>query len=255
MSRYRAAAIHLGLSALLFVALAYMVLFVWYPGFFFETDGGWEGMRIIAAVDLVVGPLLTLIVFKAGKPGLRFDLTAIGVVQAICLAGGVWIVHDERPIAMVFVDGQFFSLSADDFKEAGVEVPRLDAFPGPEPKWVMVEIPDEPEAQSEIRSRMLRSRVPLRLAVDRYVAFDPTVIAATKPADYQTRPGEASAPVSTAEGAGARFYPFGSRYVYALIGLETETGRVIGVIDPAKPASDVGAAPPLRNASPDAPPA
>ena len=76
MSRYRAAAIHLGLSALLFVALAYLVVFVWYPGFFFETDGGWEGIRIIAAVDLVVGPLLTLIVFKAGKPGLRFDLTA-----------------------------------------------------------------------------------------------------------------------------------------------------------------------------------
>src|SRR5262245_9454808 len=108
MSRYRAAAIHLGLSVLLFIAVGYAVLFIWYPDFFFETDCGWQGMRIIAAVDLVVGPLLTLIVFKAGKPGLRFDLTAIGVLQAICLAAGVWIVHGGRPLAIVYVDGSFF---------------------------------------------------------------------------------------------------------------------------------------------------
>ena len=245
----------LGLSAVLFVALGYVIVFAWYPDFFFETDGGWQGLRIIAAVDLVVGPLLTLIVFKAGKPGLRFDLTAIGIVQAVCLAAGLWIVHAERPIAMVFVDGQFFSLSADDFEEAGIAVPELDAFPGPEPKWVMVEIPHEPEAQSEIRTQMLRSRVPLRLAVDRYVAFDPTVIAATEPAAYQRG---ASAPVTTTGGAGARFYPFGSRYVYGLIGLETRTGRVIGVVNPAKPTTtEVGgaAALGLRSTSPDAPPA
>jgi hypothetical protein len=156
---------------------------------------------------------------------------------------------------MVFVDGQFFSLSADDFKEAGVEVPRLDAFPGAEPKWVMVDLPDDPEAQSEIRKRMLESEVPLRLASDRYVAFDPTVAASTEPATYQPRRGDVAAPQWTADGAGARFYPFGSRYVYGLIGLETQTGRVIGVINPAKPATtDVGAAAlGFRNTSPDAP--
>jgi proline-rich tail region repeat protein len=239
MSRYRAAAIHLGLSALIFCALAYLVLFVWYPDFFFETDGGWEGMRIIILVDLVIGPLLTLIVFKASKPGLKFDLSVVAAIQAGCLVAGVWIVHDERPIAMVFVDGQFFSLSADDFREANVGVPSLEKFPGQSPKWITVDVPADPEEQSKIRTQMLRSGIPLRLATERYIAFDSSVIATTEPAEYQHR---FAVPAILPHAASARFYPFGSRYVYGLIGFETATGRVVGVIDPEKPGSQEMAA-------------
>jgi hypothetical protein len=84
MTKLRAFAIHFGISFLIFIGLAYFVVAIWYPGFFFESDGGWEGMRIIVGVDLVLGPLLTLIVYKHGKPGLRFDLTLIGLVQTVC---------------------------------------------------------------------------------------------------------------------------------------------------------------------------
>lgn len=68
MSRYLAAFYHLLISLVVFCFLAYLVVFVWYPEFFYSIDGGWEGMRIIIAVDLVLGPTLTLVVFKAGKP-------------------------------------------------------------------------------------------------------------------------------------------------------------------------------------------
>lgn len=60
-------------------------------------------------------PLLTLIVFKKGKTGLRFDLSIIGVVQTISLIIGTWVVYNERPIAMVFVDGHFYSMNAKAF--------------------------------------------------------------------------------------------------------------------------------------------
>ena len=52
MTRYRAFAIHLGISLAIFTVLAYLVLAVWYPDLFFTTDGGWQGIRIIIAVDL-----------------------------------------------------------------------------------------------------------------------------------------------------------------------------------------------------------
>ena len=81
MSRFKAAGIHLGISFVIFVFLAYLVLFEWYPGIFFNTDGGWRGMRIIVGVDLVLGPTLTLVAYKAGKPGLKFDLTAIALAD------------------------------------------------------------------------------------------------------------------------------------------------------------------------------
>jgi len=54
MSRYLAAFYHLLISLAVFAVLAYLVVFVWYPDFFYSIDGGWEGMRIIIAVDLVL---------------------------------------------------------------------------------------------------------------------------------------------------------------------------------------------------------
>ena len=81
------------MSLAIFAALAYLVVEIWYPDFFFLTDGGWQGLRLLLGVDLVLGPLLTLIVYRNGKPGLRMDLTMIGIVQASCLAAGVWLNH------------------------------------------------------------------------------------------------------------------------------------------------------------------
>ena len=101
-------------------------------------------MQIIFAVDLVLGPLLTLIVFKAGKPGLKFDLTVIGVLQVCCLAAGIYIVHEERPLAVVYTDGRFISMSKKDYTiDAGIDAPDLRHIPGDYPKWVMVEFPHD----------------------------------------------------------------------------------------------------------------
>ena len=45
-------------------------------------------MRGDVGKTTVVGPLLTLIVFRAGKPGMKFDLAVIGLVQVAALAYG-----------------------------------------------------------------------------------------------------------------------------------------------------------------------
>ncbi|MEJ2399037.1 MAG: hypothetical protein P8Z67_12590, partial [Gammaproteobacteria bacterium] len=101
MTKLKAFASHLGISFLIFLIILYFIIFKWYPFPFFSTDGGWQGIRIIIGVDLVLGPLLTLIVFKPGKPGLKFDLSVIAIMQAGALAWGIWTVHHQRPIAAV----------------------------------------------------------------------------------------------------------------------------------------------------------
>ena len=40
----------------------------------------------IFLVDVVLGPGLTLMVFKPGKPGLKFDMAAIVVLQMVALS-------------------------------------------------------------------------------------------------------------------------------------------------------------------------
>ncbi len=171
MSRYLASFYHLLISLAVFAVLAYVILFVWYPGFFYEIDGGWEGMRIIIAVDLVLGPLLTLVVFKAGKPGLKLDLAAIGTFQALCLIGGMYIVYTERPLAMVYYDGHFYSTSADTFDRYKQPVPDLTDMASP--AFVFTQLSEDPIERADYIAERYRSGSPAWIMAENYVPLAP----------------------------------------------------------------------------------
>lgn len=143
MNRWKASLIHFGLSFAVFLALLVIILTVWYPGILFDLSGGWEGLRIVIGVDLVLGPVLTLIVFKADKPSLKFDLSSIAVFQLLCLAGGVWVVFNERPVVLALEYDTIYSLSAREFTAYGNEFDSLRNLKGPFPKTVYIELPDD----------------------------------------------------------------------------------------------------------------
>ncbi len=154
-NRYQAFAIHIAISALIFCVLAFVIIFVWYPGFLFATDGGWAGIRLVAGVDFIIGPTLTLIVYKVGKPGLKFDLLLIALVQFSCLFAGSWIVYHERPVAIIYVDGVYQTMSKDslDFHEIDIdEVKKLD---DKVPAWVYVELPHDANERKEIMKNQI----------------------------------------------------------------------------------------------------
>jgi hypothetical protein len=102
MSRYKAASIHLCISAALVGSVFGFVFWVWYPAPSFEVVGASSIIRMLIGIDLMVGPLLTLIVFKQGKPGLKFDLSVIAIVQLTALSYGSYRLYDEKPDYLVF---------------------------------------------------------------------------------------------------------------------------------------------------------
>ncbi len=91
------------MSLIIFSILAYQIYYVWYPQPYFSVDGGWQGIRIIAAVDLVLGPLITFVIFDWSKPRkeILFDLAIIVVIQIGALVYGVVTTYDQRPVAIV----------------------------------------------------------------------------------------------------------------------------------------------------------
>ena len=171
MSRWKAGAIHFSISLAVFLVLLGVILLVWYPGILFSVDGGWSGLRIVIGVDLVLGPLLTLIVFKSGKPGLRFDLACIGTAQAVCMAAGMWIVYQERPIALVLAYDTIYSLARQEFEELGRDYRVLDEIPGSWPKLVYTELPENDISAdiAAIRSQFIGD--PLYIQTERYRAM------------------------------------------------------------------------------------
>ena len=107
--------LHLGGSFLLFLVLASIIYFLWYPDYLFWTGGGLRGVYILICVDLTIGPLLTLLVYNRAKPGIKFDMCAIFLVQVVCIVGGMGTLWYSKPLAIVFESGQFYSPTRLDF--------------------------------------------------------------------------------------------------------------------------------------------
>lgn len=241
VNRFGAFLIHMGISLLIFALLAYLVIYVWYPDFFFASDGGWQGMRIIIFVDLVLGPTLTLVVFNRQKPAteLRRDLTLIGTVQALCLLAGTYIVYSERPLALVYADGQFFSMSADDYAAAGFSAPDLEHLPGPYPKRAVVNVPEDPIEQSKLRRESLEQGRPLRTLSSRYEPYAYPLLNADREAlspawltAHESKTGDLSAWLARYGGnmGDYDFFRFGARYGYLVLGVNQD-GEILGVLD------------------------
>lgn len=111
VTRKQAFLTHLTISMVIFFVLLYLIVYEWYPSYYFHIDGGYRGIATIFFVDVVLGPVLTLIVFKPGKPGLKLDMTVIILLQAIALSWGIKSVYMERPMLTVFYDGKFSCMS------------------------------------------------------------------------------------------------------------------------------------------------
>ncbi len=103
-SRFLAAGIHLGASLVVALLAATLVFEVWYPYPYREISGGRDLFLLLVAVDVVMGPLLTLAIFDRRKSNkvLRRDLTIVGALQMAALAYGLWTMMLARPVHLVF---------------------------------------------------------------------------------------------------------------------------------------------------------
>lgn len=116
LSRWKAAGLHAVLSLGVAVMAAALVFGLWFPHPFRDLAGGTELFRLVTVVDVVLGPLLTLVVFDTRKPlrVLARDLAVIGVLQVSALLYGLHTVYLARPIYLVHeVDRVHVLLAAD----------------------------------------------------------------------------------------------------------------------------------------------
>lgn len=111
-NRYQAFAVHMAISLVIFFILLICITQYWYPGILFDTGNGWKAIGMIVGIDLILGPLLTLIVFNHNKNSLKFDLSIIALIQTAALIYGTWTIHQTRPIALAFINSSFITIFA-----------------------------------------------------------------------------------------------------------------------------------------------
>ncbi len=180
-SRITASVIHLLLSATLLVLLIGLVAFIWYPGALVLAGGAEQGLKIVIAVDLILGPLLTLVIYNILKPRKELirDLAIIAIFQLSCLFVGMSLVYEQRPLIVVHSGSEFYILDQMQLESHNIELATLESIAGSYPK-VIFEKPPENKDEYIQYSISKSPYLPLTFRSDLWVAFPQDKLALEK---------------------------------------------------------------------------
>ena len=149
-TRVKAAAVHLSLSAAVAALTALLVFWLWFPYPYREVAGGRELFLLILGVDVVCGPILTLVLFdphKSRKELIR-DLSLVALIQVAALAYGIHTMIQARPVLLAFEADRFRSVSLVEIDPAKLaEAPaELRSLSLTGPRLIGVRIPQPADA-------------------------------------------------------------------------------------------------------------
>lgn len=153
MTRLRAASVHLGISVPVAVISVTSMILVWYPPPLFQLLGGFGLLFLLTGVDVSLGPLLTFVVFKSGKKGLKFDLSVIAFLQISAFLYGASVVFGNRPGYIVFVKDRFEVVrvvDVDPQELAKAKIERFRGFPMGKPQFIGSVFPTDRREAEEL---------------------------------------------------------------------------------------------------------
>lgn len=131
--RLRACSIHFVFSLLIAVAVGALVFGLWYPPPYRDISGGRTLFLLLMGIDVVLGPLVTLLIFNPRKSRreLTLDLALVGLLQLGALGYGVWTVYAARPVHLVFEYQRLAVVHAVDIPESTLmqAPPALQSLP------------------------------------------------------------------------------------------------------------------------------
>jgi hypothetical protein len=240
-SRLRAAGIHLLLSLLVAGLVALLVFLLWYPFPYREVSSGRELFLLVIAVDVVIGPLLTLAVFDRRKPTpvLRRDLAVLVVLQLAALGYGLHTMFIARPAVLALEGDRLRVVAVHDVlaSELGQAPPPFDRLPITGPMRVRTANPTPEQKFDAIRLALSGHDLGARPTFWR--PWDETAHAelrqAAKPLDplyrrYAARADELRAAIARTGVPAERigYVPVISRHDVAVALVDRRAGEIVG---------------------------
>ena len=135
----------------MFLIVFYFIVFLWYPNPHFYINGGWQGVLIILLV-YSPWPLLTFLIYKPEKSrkAILFDFTFIGTIQISALIWSLFVVYNQRPLAISFWEGRFYPIIMEDIKANSVKPEQLKELSHQNPAIVYVRHPETDEEEAGV---------------------------------------------------------------------------------------------------------
>lgn len=239
----RAFCIHLLISLGVAALAAWLVFGLWFPRPYGELADGRRLFLLLLVVDVVVGPLLTFVVFNPHKR-LRekvLDFTVIGLLQLGALGYGLWTVSQARPVHLVYEYSRLAVVTAAQLSAEQLEKapPELRTLPWTGP--TLLSLRPLRDAEEQFNSTMLAaSGIPQAAQTELWQPYDAgrvAILETARPLDglrtkYPTETAMIDRAVAeTGKPADRLFYmPVLSRDTAWSVLIDAETARPVGFV-------------------------
>ncbi len=164
---------HLFISLLIALLVVGLVFFIWYPSPLATAVGVTQIFLMMLVIDVIVGPILGLLVYKEGKKSLKFDLTVIILLQLSALFYGIYSIEQGRPVWIVFNVDRFELVRKNEIVDQNINQakPQFQQPSWLKPQFVATEFSKNIEQRNDDMFAEVLDGISLAQRPERYVDF------------------------------------------------------------------------------------
>lgn len=162
---------HLFISFLIASLVIVLVFFIWYPSPLATAVGVTHIFLMLLVIDVILGPLLGLLVYKEGKKTLKFDLSVIILIQITALCYGVFSIEQGRPAWLVYNVDRFELVRKNELVDTNIQhaQPQFQKPSWFKPQYVATEFTKDTQQRNDDMFAEVFSGISIAQRPERYV--------------------------------------------------------------------------------------
>jgi len=162
---------HLFISCLIALFVIGLVFFIWYPSPLASAVGVTHIFLMLLVIDVILGPLLGLLVYKEGKKTFKFDLSVIILIQIAALCYGVFSIEQGRPAWLVYNVDRFELVRKNELVDTNIQhaQPKFQKPSWFKPQYVATEFAKDTQQRNDEMFAEVFSGISISQRPERYV--------------------------------------------------------------------------------------
>ena len=164
---------HLLVSFLIALLVIGLIFFIWYPTPLATAVGVTHIFLMMLAIDVIIGPILGLLIYKEDKKTLKLDLSIIITIQTIALCYGIYGIEQGRPAWLAFNVDRFEMVRKNEIIQDHLGQAKQQ-FQSPswlKPQFVAVKFASNSEERNQNMFEEVFAGISLAQRPERYVNF------------------------------------------------------------------------------------
>ncbi|MCO8078545.1 TfpX/TfpZ family type IV pilin accessory protein [Acinetobacter lwoffii] len=164
---------HLLFSFLIVLIVVGLALSIWYPPPLATAVGATQILLIMLTINVVIGPILGMLVYKEGKKTLKFDLSVIIGLQIFALCYGAFTIEQGRPIWLAYNVDRFELIRKNEIIKDNIleALPQYQNNSWFKPKFVAVQFAKDTDTRENDMFAEVLADISIAQKPERYVDF------------------------------------------------------------------------------------